>query len=101
MDEGGRRFGGHCAVCSWRERAMPVFNYIGKTRSGTVQKGEIEANDRKTEAAVLRQRQVLVTSIRPRQKIIALKMPGFGGKVKEKDIVIFTRQLATMIDAGL
>ena len=80
---------------------MPVFNYIGKTRSGTVQKGEIEANDRNAAVAVLRQRQVLVTSIRPRPKDIELKIPGFGGKVKEKDIVIFTRQLATMIDAGL
>ena len=80
---------------------MPVFNYIGKTRSGTVQKGEIEANDRNAAVAVLRQRQVLVTSIRPRPKDIEIKIPGFGGKVKEKDIVIFTRQLATMIDAGL
>ena len=80
---------------------MSVFKYTGKTRSGTVQKGEIEANDRNAAVAVLRQRQVLVTSIRPRPKDIELKLPGFGGKVKEKDIVIFTRQLATMIDAGL
>ncbi len=80
---------------------MSVFKYTGKTRSGTVQKGEIEANDRTAAVAVLRQRQVLVTSIRPRPKDIELKLPGFGGKVKEKDIVIFTRQLATMIDAGL
>jgi type IV pilus assembly protein PilC len=80
---------------------MPVFKYIGKTRAGTVQKGEIEANDRNAAVAVLRQRQVLVTSIRPRPKDIEFKIPGFGGKVKEKDIVIFTRQLATMIDAGL
>jgi type IV pilus assembly protein PilC len=80
---------------------MPVFKYIGKTRSGTVQKGEIEANDRSAAVAVLRQRQVLVTSIRARPKDIEFKIPGFSGKVKEKDIVIFTRQLATMIDAGL
>jgi type IV pilus assembly protein PilC len=80
---------------------MPVFKYTGKTRSGTVQKGEIEANDRNAAVAVLRQRQVLVTSIRARPKDIELKIPGFSGKVKEKDIVIFTRQLATMIDAGL
>jgi type IV pilus assembly protein PilC len=30
-----------------------------------------------------------------------LKIPGFGPKVKTKDIVVFTRQFATMIDAGL
>ena len=80
---------------------MPVFKYTGKSRSGTIQKGQIEANDRNAAVAVLRQKQVLVTSIRARPKGIEFKLPGFGGGVKEKDIVIFTRQLATMIDAGL
>jgi type IV pilus assembly protein PilC len=80
---------------------MPVFKYTGKTRSGTVQKGEVEANDRNAAVAVLRQKQIVVTSIRARPKDIELKIPGFGGGIKEKDIVIFTRQLATMIDAGL
>jgi type IV pilus assembly protein PilC len=80
---------------------MPVFKYTGKTRAGAVQKGEIEANDRNAAVAVLRQKQIVVTSIRPRPKDIELKIPGFGGGIKEKDIVIFTRQLATMIDAGL
>ncbi len=80
---------------------MPVFKYTGKTRSGAVQKGEIEANDRTTAVAVLRQKQILVTSIRPRPKDIELKIPGLGGRVVEKDIVVFTRQLSTMIDAGL
>jgi type IV pilus assembly protein PilC len=80
---------------------MPVFKYTGKTRTGTVQKGEIEANDRNAAVAVLRQKQILVTSIRPRPKDIEIKIPGFGGGIKEKDLVIFTRQLATMIDAGL
>lgn len=80
---------------------MPVFRYTGKTRAGAVQKGEIEANDRNAAVAVLRQKQVLVTSIKPRSKDIELKIPGLGGGIKEKDIVVFTRQLATMIDAGL
>ena len=80
---------------------MPVFRYTGKTRSGVVQKGEIEAGDRNAAVGVLRQKQILVTSITPRPKAIELKIPGLGGKIKEKDIVVFTRQLATMIDAGL
>jgi type IV pilus assembly protein PilC len=80
---------------------MPVFKYTGKARSGAVQKGEIEASDRNTAVAALRQKQILVTSIKPRPKELELKLPGFGGKVKERDIVVFTRQLATMIDAGL
>jgi type IV pilus assembly protein PilC len=79
---------------------MPVFKYAGKTRSGTVQKGEIDANDRDSAVAVLRQRQILVTTIKAKPKELSLSLPGFGG-VKEKDIVIFTRQFATMIEAGL
>jgi type IV pilus assembly protein PilC len=79
---------------------MPVFKYAGKTRSGTVQKGEIDANDRDSAVAVLRQRQILVTTIKAKPKELSLKLPGIGG-VKEKDIVIFTRQFATMIEAGL
>ena len=79
---------------------MPVFKYAGKTRSGTVQQGEIEATDRNNAMAVLRQRQVLVTSIKAKPKALAIKIPGMGG-IKEKEIVIFTRQFATMLDAGL
>ena len=50
---------------------MPVFRYTGKTRAGAPQQGEIEANDRASATAVLRQRQILVTSIRPKPKSAA------------------------------
>lgn len=79
---------------------MPVFKYSGKTRSGTVQKGEIEANDRDNAVAVLRQRQILVTSIKAKPKDIEIKLPG-SSSIKPKEVVIFTRQFATMIEAGL
>ena len=80
---------------------MAVFLYTGKTRTGVPQKGEIEATDRAAATALLRQRQLLVTSLRPKPKDIQLKIPGIGGKIKEQEVVIFTRQFATMIDAGL
>ena len=80
---------------------MPVFKYTGKSRAGAVQQGEIDATDRNAAIAALRQKQILVTAIRPKSKDVSLKLPGMGAKVKERDIVIFTRQLATMIDAGL
>src|SRR5437764_2485601 len=80
---------------------MAVFTYVGKTRAGATQKGEIEATDRTAATAVLRQRQILVTSIRTKPKDLQFKIPGFGGKVKETEVVVFTRQFATMIDAGL
>jgi type IV pilus assembly protein PilC len=84
----------------WKGKIMPVFKYAGKTRSGTVQKGEIEAVDRDSAVAALRQRQILVTSVKTKPKELSISLPGFGG-VKEKDIVVFTRQFATMIEAGL
>ena len=80
---------------------MPVFRYTGKTRAGATQRGEIEATNRASATAVLRQRQILVTSIRAKPKALELKLPGFGGKVTEQELVIFTRQFATMIEAGL
>lgn len=79
---------------------MPVFKYTAKTRSGTVQKGEIEAMDRNNAVALLRQRQLAVTGMKAKPKDIEIRIPGIGG-IKEKDIVVFTRQFATMIEAGL
>src|SRR5262245_37042345 len=80
---------------------MPVFRYTGKTRAGAPQRGEIEASDRASATAVLRQRQILVTSIRPKAKELQIRIPGLGSKITEQDVVIFTRQFATMIEAGL
>ncbi|MGQ4807937.1 Type II secretion system protein F [Candidatus Entotheonellaceae bacterium PAL068K] len=80
---------------------MPVFKFAGKNRTGTVQRGEIEADDRGAAVALLRQRQIRVTSIKAKSKDLNIKIPGFGEKVSEKDLVVFTRQLSTMIDAGL
>src|SRR5919198_2249419 len=80
---------------------MPVFRYTGKTRAGATQRGEIEANDRASATAVLRQRQIVVTSIRPKPKELQIKIPGFGSKITEQEVVVFTRQFATMIEAGL
>ena len=79
---------------------MPVFRYTGKTRAGATQNGEIEALDRTTATVVLRQRQILVTSLKAKPKGIQLN---FGGskKITEQEVVIFTRQFATMIEAGL
>lgn len=78
---------------------MPSFKYVGKTRSGTIQEGEIEAKDGQAAASILRRRNIIVQSITKKSK--GIKIPTLGKKVTDKDIVIFTRQFATMIDAGL
>lgn len=78
---------------------MAVFVYSGRTRGGQTLTGEMEAANREAVVAKLRTQQIIATSVRAKAKDIVI--PGFGGGVTEKDIVIFTRQFATMIDAGL
>ena len=78
---------------------MPVFAYRGRSSAGAVT-GEIEADDRPGAVAQLRAKGVVATSVQQRQaKAPATKR--FGGKVKDKDLAIYTRQFSTMVDAGL
>ncbi len=79
---------------------MPVYKWEGKTGKGAVKKGEMEGP---SEAAVrihLRQQNIIPTKISSKGKEIHIPSP-FKKKVKQKSVAIFTRQLATMIDAGL
>ena len=84
---------------------MPTYLYSGKSASGHPTKGEIESSSQAQAVATLKQRQVTVTAIEVRRSLLArmnaVKIPGLGKKIKTKDLAIFTRQFATMIDAGL
>ncbi len=80
---------------------MPVFKYSGKNRSGAEQKGELEAADLNSATAILRRQGVLGASVKAKSKDFEFKIPGMQPGVSEKDLVTFTRQFATMIDAGL
>ena len=79
---------------------MPVFAWEGRTRAGEIKKGTMEAEAEPDVANRLRAQGITLSRARRRGKDIELKLP-FGGGVSEKDIVVFTRQFATMIDAGL
>ncbi len=84
---------------------MAVFRWEGISPKGEVMKGEMEATTR--DAVIVRLRtqriQPLPAKIREKGKGLdrELSIPGLGDTVKTRDIVIFTRQFATMIDAGL
>lgn len=78
---------------------MGVWVYQGRTVSGSTQ-GEIEAPDRNAAVAALRSKGVLTTAIKEKPAGAAKKEKA-GGKVKDKEMAIFTRQFSTMIDAGL
>ena len=80
-----------------------VFEWSGKTAKGLIESGEVAANSKEEVIALLRKRSITPTLVRPKGKTgggFADKL-SFGGGVKDKDIVVFTRQFATMIDAGL
>lgn len=78
---------------------MPtVFIWAGKTSKGAIQSGEITANSKDEVIAQLRRQNIMPTTITQKAKKL-FSLP--GGRPNDKDIVIFTRQFATMIDAGL
>jgi len=79
---------------------MPVFAWEGRTRTGEVRKGTMEVEAEPDLVNRLRAQGITLSKSKKKAKDIEIKLP-FGGGVKEKDIVIFTRQFATMIDAGL
>ncbi len=84
---------------------MPVYKWQGVSPKGDTLKGEMEATSR--EAVIIRLRtqriQPIPAQIKEKGKGLdyEIKLPTFGAQVKGRDVVIFTRQFATMINAGL
>src|SRR5712692_6651147 len=78
---------------------MPSFTYVAReTGTGREIRNSLEAQTEQAAIASLLNRNLLVVSI---QEKVGKKGKTAGGKVALQDLVIFTRQLATMIDAGL
>ena len=79
---------------------METYVWTGRTRDGKRQKGEMTAKSKDEAISTLRKQNILVTSVSIRTKKLNINLP-FKASVTDKDIVVFTRQFATMIDAGL
>jgi type IV pilus assembly protein PilC len=77
---------------------MAVYQWSGRTPRGIIESGEITAATKDEVATILGKKNIIPTLIteKPKKRLFA-----FGGKVKDKDIVVFTRQFSTMINAGL
>ncbi len=80
---------------------MPVYKWEGRTRDGAIKKGTMEAPNEATVTAQLRAQKITPSSVKKSLGAVEIKIPGLKRKVKTKDLVVFTRQFATMIDAGL
>ena len=70
-----------------------VFEWEGKDKNGKLVRGEMRAGGEAMVNASLRRQGILITKVKKR------RMSG-GKSIKQKDIAIFTRQLATMMRAG-
>lgn len=80
---------------------MPIYNWVAETKKGKVIKGELEAADEKAAGLQLKRRNLKIRKIKLKPKDIFENVSFMQPKVTNKDIVIFTRQFSTMIDAGL
>lgn len=80
---------------------MPVFTYSGIAGTGKDVSGEIEAENLEQAEQILRTSRI--TEIKVKKKPAEIKIPGLGGagKVPTEVVTGFSRQFATMIDAGL
>ncbi len=79
---------------------MPTFNYSARNVTGSLQQGEIDLPTREEVVGWLRNQKLIPVRIEEKQSSLNIELP-FGSRIKNKDVVIFTRQFATMINAGL
>jgi len=80
---------------------MPIFIWQGTDRKGARAKGEIESDNIVIARELLLRQGVTIRRLKPKPRDLLDYLPFLQGRVKERDLVIFVRQLATMIDAGV
>ncbi len=76
------------------------YSYVAAGRDGVKQKGKLEANDQKEIVEYLRGKDLTILSIKSLEKKTS-SLLGYFSRIKANDIVLFTRQLASMIMTGL
>ncbi len=81
---------------------MPNFKYVAKDHEGRTASGIFEAADRASAVEMLRKKGLVIVSVSESLAKIKAPLLSFGKKkIKIDDLVIFSRQLATMVDAGI
>lgn len=80
---------------------MPVYVWKGVDKSGRKQSGEIEADNATIARQLINRKGFTIKTFKTKPKDLGDYFTFLQPKVKDKDIVIFVRQFATMIDAGL
>ena len=83
-----------------KKKSASIWQWEAKNKAGEIKKGEMEASDSDAVHSRLRSLGLNPEKVKKKPLEINFKMPGIGG-VSGKDLLVFTRQFATMIDAGL
>jgi type IV pilus assembly protein PilC len=79
---------------------MPNFIWKGRTLAGQTQSGVVTVDSREEAFNFLRKNRIIVTSVRERPRELKFALPGQNG-VSTRELAVFTRQFATMINSGL
>ncbi len=80
---------------------MPVFEYTARTATGDLTRGSVDLPDRNALSEHLRRNRMNLVSAREQPKQLSLLSISFGSRIRTRDLVIMTRQFATMVNAGL
>ena len=80
---------------------MPVFQWVGTNRKNETRKGEMEAANEAAVRSNLVRLRITPSKIKKKPKDLFENVSWLQPVVKEKDIILFARQVSTMIDAGL
>jgi type IV pilus assembly protein PilC len=80
---------------------MPVYVWVAQTKKGRRLKGEIDAATEAIALGQLKKRNFTVKKLKPKPKDLFENVGFLKPKITNKDLVVFTRQFSTMIDAGL
>ncbi|WP_336046569.1 type II secretion system F family protein [Solibacillus ferritrahens] len=80
---------------------MTVFKYVGRTKMGVTQKGTIDATNKATAITKLREKGINPREIEESKSILHMDISLGSAKIKTQDFVIYCRQFATLIRAGV
>lgn len=81
---------------------MPLYRYVGRTRKGEIKRGTIESNSEKQALLELREKDIILRELKEvNSRIFLKKLLPRRKKVKIEHFVIYCRQFATLIRAGI
>ena len=80
---------------------MPEYKWVAETKKGKTIRGELEAADEKMARLQLKRRNLKIKKVKEKPKDLFANVSFMQPKITSKDLVVFTRQFSTMIDAGL